>query len=231
MLYKKPEKNLKDQNKLWRQSSNTIWSSTGYLQVFYPETTLPRKMRNLLVLTLAITSIATSALADFTKIHNTAHCCRSSSIRIGSIGNNGAESPSDCQSACQENEDCDYFSHSDRWKNCAFCSTCYLTTTGNAAEYTSWQNNDRVPSYSKLAETECESSTTIAGAGSYLGGYSSLGLAKLACSTNNACKGIYDPGCDGFRYYLCSEDLRNSNEFTWNGSEWMGDCAWNKVTT
>jgi len=76
---------------------------------------------------------------EYTKINDAADCCRSNGAEVGSVSNGAATTPDACQSHCDANAQCKFFSHSLALSNCALCAQCDFTTTGFGATYTSWQ--------------------------------------------------------------------------------------------
>jgi len=75
----------------------------------------------------------------YTKIADAKDCCRTNGAAVGSVKNNGAAHPANCEAACSANQKCKYFSHSLKWKNCVLCSSCkWSGAPGNGQYYTSW---------------------------------------------------------------------------------------------
>ena len=66
-----------------------------------------------------------------------ADCCRDTGAKVGSVA--PASTPAVCETACDQNESCKFFSHSQSGQNCTLCSTCDLASTGNGQDYTSWK--------------------------------------------------------------------------------------------
>merc|ERR1712070_523292 len=85
------------------------------------------------------TDFVTSVTYDYTKIHSSGDCCRNNGALVHHVANGGAQTPADCEPECSARPDCHYFSHSNQWKNCALCSQCDFTTSGNGKYYTSWE--------------------------------------------------------------------------------------------
>ena len=71
------------------------------------------------------------------KFHSAADCCRSSGGEISSLDQ--AQTPADCEAACNAKPKCKYFSHSNKFKTCVLCSKCDFTKGGSARHYTSWR--------------------------------------------------------------------------------------------
>ena len=92
-------------------------------------------------------------------IHEAADCCRGNGKKVGGLDTD-AQSPTQCEAGCAALSTCKYFSHSEEWKNCQFCSKCDLTTTGNAARYTSWARTSRLGGeYSKFVLNPAKAQT------------------------------------------------------------------------
>merc|ERR550514_1666891 len=82
---------------------------------------------------------AKNSCAPYTKIGVAKDCCRTNGAGVGSVKNNGAAHPANCEAACSANQKCKYFSHSLKWKNCVLCSSCkWSGAPGNGQYYTSW---------------------------------------------------------------------------------------------
>merc|ERR1712113_244975 len=79
----------------------------------------------------------------YTEICNGCNCCHGTGGELpkGSVKDGDADVPEKCQADCTANAKCRWFSHSIEWKNCMLCSKCEITTTGNSAKYTSWQQS------------------------------------------------------------------------------------------
>ena len=91
--------------------------------------------------------------ATFTKIHTAAHCCHPKELArdgknhsmIWSTPNNFNYRPRSCVPHCRATAGCAYFSHSELWGNCYFCSQCELTQPRHffGRRYTSWKRDGR----------------------------------------------------------------------------------------